>query len=296
MEKFKLPDTALRFLDHLSVELGHSKNTILSYRRDLIGYFSNHQILNDELLSIFFANLQRSGASDSSLARKMSVLRSYSNFLHREYKTPLVEINLKLRPVKKLPKALPVEVITKIIESCQESEIGLRDRAILEILYGTGIRVSEAVGLNLIDLKDHLNNGEDISFVQVRGKGSKLRLVPFGKHAEKAVENYLVRARPTLANSAGEGALFLNSRGKRISRQSIWQIVHDAASRVKIAEEVSPHSFRHSFATHLLEGGADIRVVQELLGHASVTTTQIYTLITIEALRETFAESHPRAR
>jgi integrase/recombinase XerD len=296
MEEFKLPDTARRFLDHLSVERGHSKNTILSYRRDLIGYFTHHEVFNEELVGAFFLDLQRSGLSESSLARKISVFRSYSNFLYREYKTPLLEIALQLRPSKNLPKALPVERIISIIEGCQETEIGLRDRAILEILYGTGIRVSEAVGLNLIDLKGRLNNGEDISFIEVTGKGSKLRYVPFGKHAEKAVENYLVRARPSLATSTTEGALFLNSRGQRISRQSIWQIVHDAALRAKVLDEVSPHSFRHSFATHLLEGGADIRVVQELLGHASVTTTQIYTLITIDALRETFAQSHPRAR
>lgn len=296
MENFNLPDTALRFLDHLSVERGHSKNTILSYKRDLTGYFSEYQIFNTELITKFFVNLQKSGASDSSLARKMSVFRSYSAFLYREYKTPPIEITLTLRPAKKLPKALPIESITQIIESCSETEIGLRDRAILEILYGTGIRVSEAVSLDLVDLKDHLNSGEDVSFIQVTGKGSKERLVPFGKHAQEAVESYLVRARPSLANSATQGALFLNSRGQRISRQSVWQIVSDAALRAKVLEDVSPHSFRHSFATHLLEGGADIRVVQELLGHASVTTTQIYTLITIDALRETFAEAHPRAR
>jgi integrase/recombinase XerD len=169
----------------------------------------------------------------------------------------------------------------------------MRDRALLELLYGTGARISEAVGLDVDDLD---LSTEDTS-VLLRGKGSKERIVPVGRYARAAIVGYLQNARPELAasGSSARGALFLNARGGRLSRQSAWAIIARAAERAGITAEVSPHSLRHSFATHLLEGGADVRVVQELLGHSSVTTTQIYTLVTVDSLREMYAASHPRA-
>jgi integrase/recombinase XerD len=174
-----------------------------------------------------------------------------------------------------------------------EGPRGLRDRALLELLYGTGARISEAVGLTV----DDLDRGQ--AAVRLSGKGGKQRIVPVGSYALRAVEDYLVRGRPALAaagTSRGRaGALFLNARGGPLSRQSAWSILQDAAERAGLTVDVSPHTLRHSFATHLLDGGADVRVVQELLGHASVTTTQVYTLVTVDRLREVYATSHPRA-
>ena len=205
-------------------------------------------------------------------------------------------------PARRLPKAVPVESVVALIEAAGsvEGPRGLRDRALLELLYGTGARISEAVGLAV----DDLDRGQ--ATVRLAGKGGKERVVPVGSYALKAVEDYLVRARPALAaNGKGGvrgGALFLNVRGGPLSRQSAWAILRSAAERaghgVGGAESsgLSPHTLRHSFATHLLDGGADVRVVQELLGHASVTTTQVYTLVTVDRLREVYATSHPRAR
>jgi integrase/recombinase XerD len=168
----------------------------------------------------------------------------------------------------------------------------------LELLYSSGGRVSEIVGVNTGDISVTQTNDGDVTVLKLRGKGSKERLVPLGKFAVAAIEDYFTRTRPALAakNSKSESALFLNVRGKRLSRQSAWQIVLDAAIATGLEGKVSPHVFRHSYATHLLDGGADIRVVQELLGHSSVTTTQIYTLITIDKVRETYSTSHPRAK
>jgi len=196
-------------------------------------------------------------------------------------------------PAKRLPKALPLSDVEAILEAAGSpgTTLALRDRALLEVLYGTGARISEAVGLDVDDLD--LTDGT----VLLRGKGSKERLVPVGSFAREAVSAYLVRGRPELA-AAGHGtpALFLNARGGRLSRQSAWSVLVKAAERAGVSADVSPHTMRHSFATHLLDGGADVRVVQELLGHASVTTTQVYTLVTVDNLREVFATAHPRAR
>jgi integrase/recombinase XerD len=203
-------------------------------------------------------------------------------------------------PARRLPKALPVESVVALIEAAGalEGPRGLRDRALLEVLYGTGARISEAVGLAV----DDLDRGQAV--VRLSGKGGKQRVVPVGSYALGAVEEYLVRGRPALAAEGASrgraGALFLNARGGRLSRQSAWSILRAAAERAGPAggvsvEAVSPHTLRHSFATHLLDGGADVRVVQELLGHASVTTTQVYTLVTVDRLREVYATSHPRA-
>ena len=174
----------------------------------------------------------------------------------------------------------------------------MRDIALVELLYSTGGRVSEIIGVNLSDLAKVTNDDETIQTIKLRGKGSKERIVPIGSFALHALDNYLVRLRPALATRAhrDDGALFLNSRGGRISRQSAWTIVSEAAKACGLESKVSPHALRHSYATHLLDGGADIRVVQELLGHSSVTTTQIYTLVTIDRLRQSYASAHPRAQ
>jgi integrase/recombinase XerD len=201
-------------------------------------------------------------------------------------------------PARRLPKAIPVESVVALIEAAGtlEGPRGLRDRALLEVLYGTGARISEAVGLAV----DDLDRGQAV--VRLAGKGGKERIVPVGSYALRAVEEYLVRARPALAAAGTRGVrggrLFLNARGGPLSRQSAWAILRSAAERTgdaALVQHVSPHTLRHSFATHLLDGGADVRVVQELLGHASVTTTQVYTLVTVDKLREVYAGSHPRA-
>jgi integrase/recombinase XerD len=201
-------------------------------------------------------------------------------------------------PAKRLPKALPLADVEAILEAAGSpgTTLALRDRALLEVLYGTGARISEAVGLDVDDLALP-DSGEAVGTVLLRGKGSKERLVPVGSYAREAVDTYLVRGRPELV-AAGKGtpALFLNARGGRLSRQSAWAVLVRAAERAGVTRDVSPHTLRHSFATHLLDGGADVRVVQELLGHASVTTTQVYTLVTVDNLREVFATAHPRAR
>ena len=213
-------------------------------------------------------------------------------------------------PAKRLPKALPLSDVEAILEAAGSpgTALALRDRALLEVLYGTGARISEAVGLDVDDLdwgdeseaETEAEAGDvagEVGTVLLRGKGSKERLVPIGSYAREAVSAYLVRGRPELAAAGGSGgALFLNSRGGRLSRQSAWSVLVKAADRAGVTRDVSPHTLRHSFATHLLDGGADVRVVQELLGHASVTTTQVYTLVTVDNLREVFATAHPRAR
>jgi integrase/recombinase XerD len=199
------------------------------------------------------------------------------------------------KPPARLPKAIPVEAVERLLAAASVGDTpeSLRDRALLEVLYGIGARISEAVGLDVDDV-DRVDGT-----VLLRGKGGKDRLVPIGSYALTAVDVYLTRARPELAavgTTERAGALFLNARGGRLSRQSAWTVLVKAADRAGVTRDVSPHTLRHSFATHLLEGGADVRVVQELLGHASVTTTQIYTLVTVDNLREVFAAAHPRAR
>ena len=202
------------------------------------------------------------------------------------------------RPPSRLPKAIPVEHVERLLEAASvgDTAVALRDRALFEVLYGAGARISEAVGLDVDDVDLGGDNDEPAS-VRLLGKGDKQRIVPLGRYAVTALDAYLVRARPALA-AVGRGtpALFLNQRGARLSRQSAWGALQQAATRADLGGHVSPHTLRHSFATHLLDGGADVRVVQELLGHASVTTTQIYTLVSPQRLREVYAGAHPRAR
>jgi integrase/recombinase XerD len=313
---------ALRgYLDHLAVERGVARNTLLSYRRDLTRYLgflaatgrtTVAQITAADVSAYLVA--LRTGSADhpplaaSSAARAVVAARGWHKFLLTEgvvAADPARDVHPPT-PAKRLPKALPVASITRLLEAAAGVDPrGLRDRALLELLYATGARISEVVGLDVDDVDDlsrPMTSGDrPVAVVRVRGKGSKERLVPVGSYAIAALQAYLVRGRPSLAAAAGRSALFLNNRGGRLSRQSAWQVLQDTAERAGISSGtagvgVSPHTMRHSFATHLLEGGADVRSVQELLGHASVTTTQIYTLVTVDSLREVYATSHPRAR
>lgn len=296
------------YLDHLRIERGLSANSISSYGRDLekfCRFLSERQkvysSLTDQDITEFSVFLKEAKLSLASINRTISGLKGFYKYLSTEHGigNPTTEISSSKLP-RKLPKALTIDEITRLIDSAEREgvPISLRDKAILELLYSTGARVSEIIALNVVDFSMSTTTDGDVHIVKVRGKGSKERLVPLGKYAVLAVENYLTRLRPALAekNSRSESALFLNSRGKRLSRQSAWQVVLDAAAATGLSGKVSPHVFRHSFATHLLDGGADIRVVQELLGHSSVTTTQIYTLITIDKVREAYQTAHPRAK
>jgi integrase/recombinase XerD len=296
------------YIDHLRIERGLSINSIESYRRDLIkfeNYLIDKYLLFDSItendISIIIGRLTESGLSTSSINRFLSSLKGFYKYSAIEYGVlnPMIDIN-QFKVSRKLPKALSVAEISSLIESTNNlaNPISLRDRAILEILYGTGARVAELVGIDITDISKDSLDGEEITILKLRGKGSKERLVPLGKFAIEAIENYLVRLRPALLakSSQNNRALFLNSRGTRLTRQSAWSTVLKAAAATGLEGRVSPHVFRHSYATHLLDGGADIRVVQELLGHASVTTTQIYTLVTIDKVRESYSLAHPRSK
>jgi integrase/recombinase XerD len=306
-------DTQLQgYLDHLTIERGVAKNTLSSYRRDLRRY-SKHlsdrgihdlaKVAEDDV-SEFLASLRR-GDPDSgtaalsavSAARALIAVRGLHRFAAAEGLAEL-DVARAVRPPtpgRRLPKSLTIDQVLALLEAAggespSDGPLTLRNRALLELLYSTGSRISEAVGLDVDDIDTEARS------VLLRGKGGKQRLVPIGRPAVQALDAYLVRGRPDLARRGrGTPAIFLNARGGRLSRQSAWQVLQDSAERAGITSGVSPHMLRHSFATHLLEGGADVRVVQELLGHASVTTTQIYTLVTVHALREVWAGAHPRA-
>lgn len=294
------------FLSHLRVERGLSPNTLVAYERDLGAFiaFLDEKSLNLANLKaeniIEFIALNRSkGLAESSIARMTVSIRSFYRFLAKE--EGLEDIARDLVPPripKRLPKALTISEITMILDAPSREGMGIRDRALLELLYATGARVSELIALNLEDIKNSAGENAEFRTLRLLGKGRKERLVPVGSFARAALDQYLTRLRPTLAkleNQKSARALFLNQRGGRLSRQAAWKIVLDSAQRAGLEKDVSPHALRHSFATHLLDGGADVRVVQELLGHASVTTTQIYTLVTIDKLRESYASAHPRA-
>ena len=302
------------YLDHLVVERGLADNTLKSYRRDLRRYAGwlaergvdgldavREETVTDFLVALREGDTEHPPLGAGSAARTVVAVRGFHKFAVREGLTQ-VDPSAAVRPpapAKRLPKALPLADIERILEAAGApgTALAMRDRALLEVLYGTGARISEAVGLDLddLDLADPDDGGTG-GTVLLRGKGSKERIVPVGSYAREAVETYLVRGRPDLA-STGQGlpAVFLNARGGRLSRQSAWAVLAKAAERAGVHVDVSPHTLRHSFATHLLDGGADVRVVQELLGHASVTTTQVYTLVTVDSLREVYATAHPRA-
>jgi len=308
-----LDDQLQGYLDHLTIERGVAANTLSSYRRDLRRY-AEHLVTRgvDDLRDVAepdvteFLVALRKGDPDTgaaalsavSAARALIAVRGLHRFAAAEGLTDL-DVARAVKPPtpsRRLPKSLSVDDVLALLDGAggdseTDGPLTLRNRALLEVLYSTGARISEAVGLDVDDVDTHSRS------VLLRGKGGKQRLVPIGRPAVSALDVYLVRGRPDLARRGkATPAIFLNVRGGRLSRQSAWQVLQDAAERAKISAAVSPHTLRHSFATHLLEGGADVRVVQELLGHASVTTTQIYTMVTVNALREVWAGAHPRAR
>ena len=296
------------FIDHLRIERGLSENSLLSYGRDLryfLEFLEEKKIqvkdLTASILSQFEVWLKDRSLAVSSINRTNSAVKSFLIYCAREYELNLPTGEITSHKVaRKLPKALTIEEITSLIESAKSlsESTSLRDVALLELLYSTGGRVSEIIGMNVNDLAKVESDNEVIQTIKLRGKGAKERIVPIGSFALSALDDYLVRVRPGLAAKSvkSESALFLNSRGGRLSRQSAWNIVLEAAKSSGLEGKVSPHVFRHSYATHLLDGGADIRVVQELLGHSSVTTTQIYTLVTIDKIRQSYSSAHPRAR
>ena len=296
------------FLDHLRVERGLAENSISAYGRDLNRFnkfLSQSSITLSEVTPHVMREFQNwlrvENLSQSSINRILSALRTFFRYLSAEkgFVDPLTDLE-KTRQVRRLPKALTVSQIVSMIEAAYREgvPVTIRDRALLELLYGSGARVSEVVNLDLGDIHQVATEGFEVQTIKLRGKGGKDRIVPLGSFANAALRDYLTRVRPDLARNSPKptSAVFLNQRGTRLSRQSAWQFVLNASKTAGISGKVSPHVFRHSYATHLLDGGADIRVVQELLGHASVTTTQIYTLITIDKVRETYRLAHPRAR
>lgn len=330
-----LSRAARGWLDHLRVERGASQHTLRAYRRDLGRYLDFLRARSvtapgevaEGMVSDFLAYL-RTGDQEhqplaaSSAARALVAVRGFHRFLADEGEAgddPAQQV-APPTPARRLPKAISIDAVERLLEAASvgDTPASLRDRALLEVLYGSGARVSEAIGLDLDDID--LGRGpsdrqggstggggcprakrseESVleAVVRLFGKGNKERIVPLGSYATDALEAWLVRGRPDFATRGrGTPAVFLNQRGGRLSRQSAWNIIQRAAQRADLAGDLSPHTLRHSFATHLLDGGADVRVVQELLGHASVSTTQIYTLVTARHLREVYAQAHPRAR
>lgn len=299
----KLPKAIGAYLTSISVERAVSENTVAAYRRDLGKYRDFLEgLTRTDISEITVVDVQQfadwlatTGLAVSSRTRTMVAVRSFHTFAVQEGWTavnPAREVELP-KTGKKLPKALTIDQVSSLIDAADLSEepLNLRDRALLELLYGTGARISEIINLSVDDID------REMSAVRVFGKGRKERILPLGTYAIEAVDAYLVRCRPQLA-AKGKGVphLFLNTLGRKLSRQSAWAIIGACADRVGLSGRVSPHTLRHSYATHLLHGGADVRVVQELLGHSSVTTTQIYTAVSIDSLTESFVSSHPRAR
>jgi len=308
------PDRAVRaFLDHLSVERGMSPHTVAAYRRDLNRYLEHlhaegvddvGQVTGEHVAG--FPVRLATGADDraplaaSSVARAVVAVRSLHRFLLAEGDTT-TDPSAAVQPpsqAKRLPKAISVEQVQAILDVPDtETVAGLRDACLLELLYGTGARISEITALDVDDVTPLLDDPDGERGLRLLGKGDKERIVPVGSYARSAIDAWLVRGRAALAEKARQPtpALLLNSRGHRLSRQSAWNILVAAAETAQVGVAVSPHTLRHSFATHMLDGGADVRVVQEILGHASVTTTQLYTLVTVDRLREAYLTAHPRA-
>ena len=297
------------FFNYLSIEKGLASNTISAYRLDIekfFHYLSTNQLLVEQVTSEHLASyvawlrgLENTEfkIGESSIARNVISIRSYFAYLAKEHKFDNPSINFKPPKIgKRLPKALTIDQVMSMLNIVGSDLISSRDKALVELLYATGARVSELINLNTLDISTVDTEAGVTTTVKLKGKGGKERVVPIGSFAVAAVNDYLVRSRPTLLKVSTQKALFLNQKGGRLSRQSAWNLVANAAERAGLLDQVTPHSMRHSFATHLLDGGADIRVVQELLGHSSVTTTQIYTLITIDHLRESYANAHPRSK
>jgi integrase/recombinase XerD len=297
------------FFNYLSIEKGLASNTISAYKLDIekfFHYLSTNQLLVEQVTSehltsyvAWLRGLENTEfkIGESSIARNVISIRSYFAYLAKEHKFDNPSINFKPPKIgKRLPKALTIDQVMSMLNIVGSDLISSRDKALVELLYATGARVSELINLNTLDISTVETEAGVTTTVKLKGKGGKERVVPIGSFAVAAVNDYLVRSRPTLLKVSTQKALFLNHRGGRLSRQSDWNLVANAAARAGLLDQVTPHSMRHSFATHLLDGGADIRVVQELLGHSSVTTTQIYTLITIDHLRESYANAHPRSK
>jgi len=295
------------YLSYAAIEKGLSKNTIEAYRRDLTKF---KNFLNSNDLSILEVNTKviddflgwlrgsdgsNSRGSESSNSRTIVTVRNLYKFIATNNHTvnPLKDYSPPKIP-KRLPKALKIAEIMALIEASKfgDDVISIRNSALIEVLYATGARVSEIVDLDISNVSEIANT----TTLKLSGKGGKERVVPIGIYARNSLDQYLTLSRPVLVRKKLSSSLFLNSRGDSLSRQSAWEIIATLAERAKIQTRVTPHAIRHSFATHLLDGGADIRVVQELLGHSSVTTTQIYTLVTIDKLRESYATAHPRAK
>ncbi|MEO8093880.1 MAG: site-specific tyrosine recombinase XerD [Pseudolysinimonas sp.] len=288
-----------RYLRHVSIEKGRSGNTVAAYRRDLEAMLEQGTVLAPDALAAYVRSLRErpQPLAASSIARTISSIRGFLRFLVDEgllEADPSVDLVAPKQPAR-LPKALTIEQVEQLLAATDGDEpANLRDKALIELLYATGARISEAVGLNVDDL---IGKNGTADVVRLFGKGGKQRIVPVGSYARAALDAYLVRSRPLLSTRGrATPALFLGIRGSRLSRQNAWLLMRAAADRAKLDVELSPHSMRHSFATHLLQGGADVRVVQELLGHASVATTQIYTRVTADALRDVYIGAHPRAR
>lgn len=322
------PEAAIaRYLRHVSIERGLSQNTLGAYARDFARYaewlasqrIENLEQVTPETLSEYVAHLAGAGGepdtrayTPASVTRMVSSVRNLHRFLFDE---GLLAENVSgsVRTPKKaqrLPKALPIEDVEALLAAVSgDDPVALRDRALLEMLYASGMRVSEVTSIDVDDLFAGAGaEGRDVwgdperalsqgGLLRVTGKGMKQRIVPYGSYAGAALAAYLVRVRPDfVAKGPGTPALFVGPRGARVSRQSVWLIIKGAAEKAGITSDISPHTLRHSFATHLLAGGADVRAVQELLGHSSVTTTQIYTHVTADTLREHYVQAHPRAK
>lgn len=288
------------YIYHLAVERGLAENTLLSYQGDLHGYLafcrkcglaSLAQADKDIVMSYLF-QLQLQGRSPATIARRLAAVRSFYKYLVGEdilTKDPTADLEFP-RPAQKLPRVLSVEEVETLLSQPLISQpAGIRDKAMLELLYATGIRVSELVALNL----EHINT--DSGFVRCYGKGAKERIVPVGDVAVRFLREYLARGRSKLTKPGVTPALFVNQHGRRLTRQGFWKIIKKYAAKAKIYKEITPHTFRHSFATHLLENGADLRSVQEMLGHADISTTQIYTHLTKQRMKEVYNRTHPRA-
>ena len=288
-----------QFLDYLSLERGLAKNTLVSYSRDLnkfAAYLEKRHIrslsnVKKSDISDFMLSQRDSGLSPNSIARGLAAMKVFFRFLAREgvLKSDIASVIETPKLWKHLPESLSVEEVEKLLNAPNLKEwIGIRNRACLELMYATGLRVSEMINLNIRDVN------LDLGVVRCIGKGSKERIVPLGKMAKTAIKRYTDKVRPKLIKSSSENGLFITRLGRKMSRQMLWKIIKGYAKKARIDKDIKPHTLRHSFATHLLERGADLRIVQEMLGHSNISTTQIYTHINKERLKSIHKKFHPR--